>query len=65
MACPHTEVQLISGSCGAGNYGIDLSQPIRNAAFSEAHDALVEQQLPVGAQLFPPEAAKQRPVRCF
>lgn len=65
MAYTHIEVQPLSGRCGAENYGIGLSQPIRNAAFWEAHDALIEQQLPVGAQLFPPKAAKQRPVRCF
>jgi hypothetical protein len=45
----HIEVKPISGSCGTGIQGVDLSQPVGNAAFSDVHDALVEQLLPVGA----------------
>jgi len=45
MAYAHIEVKPISGSCGAEIYGVDLSQPVGNAAFSEIHDAFVEHQV--------------------
>lgn len=42
LAYAHIEVKPISGSCGAEILGVDLSQPVGNAAFSEVQDASVE-----------------------